>query len=70
MSESLAEGMDVTEARQAARRAMGKLTLLEGQCRDQRRLLSYTVAQRTQEIGILKPASGCGDPNYGKQSRR
>ena len=38
VSESVAEGMSLAEARQAARRAMGNLTLLEEQCRDQRRL--------------------------------
>ena len=38
VSENLAEGMNPAEARQAAQRAMGNLTLLGEQCRDQRRL--------------------------------
>ncbi len=38
VGENLADGMNPSEARQAARRAMGNLTLLEEQCRDHRRL--------------------------------
>ena len=38
VSENLAEGMSLEEARRAARRAMGNLALLEEQCRDHRRL--------------------------------
>jgi len=38
VQEKIAEGMALTDARRAAQRALGNLSLLEEQCRDQRRI--------------------------------
>ena len=38
VQENIAEGMALTDARLAARRALGNVALLEEQCRDQRRV--------------------------------